>query len=517
MTDSLDQLRRASILVAWILFLLFLPVTSSPLFARVAGASTVAPLAALPLIWILVAWALPHVLKGGSFPAGTVPLVGFALVALVASAVSFFLEIPPFKEKTILSQEIPALMTLGLGLAFYLVVAGWPRTNDRLKLTLRLLNFSGLIIIGWSAAQAAVVLFLDGDFPPLMAQFQDWLSLRGIFAVQVSGFPRLTGFAYEPSWLAHQLNVLYLPIWLAATVESYSAHRRRLGKVSLENILLIIGVLVLILSFSRIGMLAFALVFSFLIVKKYMGWVRRSFSRLEARFRLPKTTRRLYQALFSTLSLGLFFSVYLAFGITLVYGLSRFDSRLARLFDPAILAETYSIFAFTNQLAFAERVVYWAAGWEIFNTYPLFGVGLGNAGFFFPEKMPAFGWGLTETLRIFYYQGYLPNTKSMWVRILTETGLTGFAFFAGWLFTLWSSAKIAARSTHRRIKTVALAGQLAIVAFLVEGFSIDSFALPYLWIATGLLTAGVHVYRASIADSPPSAVAVDSLTERNKE
>ena len=34
-----------------------------------------------------------------------------------------------------------------------------------------------------------------------------------------------------------------------------------------------------------------------------------------------------------------------------------------------------------------------------------------------------------------------------------------------------------------------MAGLLALVAQLVEGFSLDTFALPQLWILVGLLTA----------------------------
>jgi len=38
-----------------------------------------------------------------------------------------------------------------------------------------------------------------------------------------------------------------------------------------------------------------------------------------------------------------------------------------------------------------------------------------------------------------------------------------------------------------------LAGQLAVLAFLVEGFSIDSFALPYLWVTLGLAASAWRV------------------------
>ncbi|MDX1437650.1 MAG: hypothetical protein R3335_12605, partial [Anaerolineales bacterium] len=120
-------------------------------------------------------------------------------------------------------------------------------------------------------------------------------------------------------------------------------------------------------------------------------------------------------------------------------------------------------------------------------------VGLGTTGFFFPEKIPAFGWGLWEIQQLFFRLPYLPNLKSMWVRILTETGIIGFAFFTTWYYLLWRSAKALAFRQARLLKTIALAGLLVLIAYLIEGFSIDSFAMPYLWVSMGLLTAAVSI------------------------
>jgi hypothetical protein len=175
-----------------------------------------------------------------------------------------------------------------------------------------------------------------------------------------------------------------------------------------------------------------------------------------------------------------------------VYAVSRFDTRLAALFEN-LQWDGNGIYSIANQLAFAERVVYWAAGWRIFNDFPLLGVGLGNAGFFFLEKMPPFGWALWEVSQLFYRLAYLPNTKSMWARLLAETGWVGFSVFITWLYVLWRSAKAAYNEASPLIKTVALAGMLSLVAYLVEGFSLDSFAMPYLWASMGLLTAAVAV------------------------
>jgi O-antigen ligase len=153
------------------------------------------------------------------------------------------------------------------------------------------------------------------------------------------------------------------------------------------------------------------------------------------------------------------------------------------------------VYEIANQLAFAERLVFWSAGWEIFNDYPFLGVGLGNAGFYFPEKMPAFGWALWEVSQVFYYHGYLPNIKSLWVRILAETGILGFSIFLVWTYILWFSGTLARSVKDPVIKVAGLTGQLVLIAFIVEGFSVDSFALPYFWFSAGLLSASAYLAR----------------------
>jgi hypothetical protein len=48
------------------------------------------------------------------------------------------------------------------------------------------------------------------------------------------------------------------------------------------------------------------------------------------------------------------------------------------------------------------------------------------------------------------------------------------------------------------LQTAALAGQLSLIAFIGEGFSIDSFAMPYLWVTIGLVAAASWSYRKAI-------------------
>jgi O-antigen ligase len=151
------------------------------------------------------------------------------------------------------------------------------------------------------------------------------------------------------------------------------------------------------------------------------------------------------------------------------------------------------------RFAFLERLTYWFDGWHIFNDYPIIGVGLGNAGFYFVDHMPAAGWGSYEIRDVVYRNGALANIKSFWVRLLAETGIVGFMLFLSWYYLLWRSSRTTQHSRDPVLKMVALAGQLALIAFLVEGFSIDSFALPYLWVITGLISAAGAIYRSQAA------------------
>jgi O-antigen ligase len=92
----------------------------------------------------------------------------------------------------------------------------------------------------------------------------------------------------------------------------------------------------------------------------------------------------------------------------------------------------------------------------------------------------------------------LPNTKNLWVRLLSETGFLGFAIFLAWLYLLWRGTIIIRKSKSDVLRILGLAGQFFILAYLVEGFSMDSFAMPYQWVMTGLISAGAMVARREV-------------------
>lgn len=483
---------------AWVLYLIALPVTSLPFVSALAGHVLVAPASLVPLGWLSL-WLAVYLLKVGRIPHESVPLFFFSSLAVVSSAAAFFLSIPPFKSKTILGEETSALATLAIGVLFYLVTASWLlQKPTQLTGTLRWISLGGAIAILWAIVQAVYIFLYDGHFPGFLVVFHRFFSIRDF------SLKRITAFAYEPSWLAHQMNVLYLPLWLAATLQGWSAFPRRLGKWSLENTLLGAGSIIVLLS-SRIGALSFLLILLVLVVHYSGILVRRVQSWLLSFFTLSSLQgKRFLPLLLGIVLTGSLLCLYLALGLTILYGISKVDPRLERLFQlPAWLPQqSTSLNAYTvfRYLAFAERYVYWVAGWRIFARYPLFGVGLGNAGFFFPIELPAYSWNLPEITDYLYRSSFLPNVKSFWVRLLAETGIVGFASFLAWYYVMWTSACGLRRAAEPLHRVIGWAGLFVLVAFLTEGFSVDTFALPYLWVSLGMVSAAAAIARREKCD-----------------
>lgn len=481
----INRLRQPIESAFWALLILMLPFTSLPLLSRLAGGTMVAPASIIPLFVLILIFLLPVLLRGCGLPAQTVALLAFALAAILSSGLSFFIDIPIFREVNRLNNTLSALVTAAIGIGFYLLAAAWTDSTDKLARIYFWVNISGLVIILWSLLQA-VIWFTSQAYPDWLYQIQAWVSSSGNLYNR-----RVTGLAFEPSWLGHQLVLLYLPYWLAATVRRTTAVPLRLWGLSMENVLLALGAGVLVLAFSRSAVISFVLMLSLLLIQLTKHVVRSIQRKLHISTEDSKPAAIRIRLAGAAIWAGVII-LYLALMAGLVFAATRLDTRMADLFT--LLQRRLSFTELAYNLIFGERVIFWNAGLEVFSDHPIFGVGLGNAGFFFPEKINAYGWTVVEPFKI-YYSSSLPNTLNLWVRLLAETGVLGFGVMLSWLVILWKSARYVQAQSDPILRTTGLAGQLALVALLMEGMSVDTLAFPYFWLTFGWLTAAAEIIR----------------------
>ncbi len=488
--------------ILWALALVCLPVTSFPLFSSLTGA-LVAPLSILPIFLLFVVWGLPLILRKGKLPRETTPLAVFALVAIVSCTIAYFIYIPGFKGQSVLRQELRALFTLAVGLTFFLSTSTWVSDLTRLKNSWKYLTIGGILSIAWASLQAFYILQHAVVYPAWLVEVQSWLSLRSpSFSSQ---FGRVNGLTYEASWFAHQMVMVYLPVWMAASYYRTSAFKFRVLRLSIENILLVLGLATFFLSSPRIGLLSFFLMLMYFFIRLNLALYHKIVSNITKKVSSTNwkgsITNRSYIRIFTSLVIILIYVLLIGSVVLLA---SQRDWRLSLLISKppswqeilgVLTLDQSTLLDLSHRFIFLERVVYWFNGWNIFNQYPWFGVGLGNAGFFFPSMAPAIGWSSFEIRSVLYYLTQLPNVKSFWFRLLAETGLAGFSVFITWFYVLFKSTRLTQHHHDATIKTFALAGQLALLAFIGEGFSIDSFAMPYLWVIAGLIAATAMIVR----------------------
>jgi hypothetical protein len=475
--------------VLWAISLICLPLTSFPLLSSLSG-GLVAPLSILPFFILLLFCTLPLVFRKGELPKETVPLLLFLCVVVISAAAAFFIYIPGFKGKSFPVQEIRALFTL-------------------LANTWKYITIGGILAIAWACLQSYFIFRHADIYPSWMNQIQSWLA---VLSPQYSPrYGRVNGLTYEASWFAHQMVMIYLPIWIASTYHKTSAFRFRLLRISIENVLLVLGLGVFFLSSPRISLISFFLILVYLFIKinvllygKIIAYLSNKLSFLSLR---TAAVRKNWIRFFTTLAM---ISVYILVLAGVFHFAVQRDWRLGKLVsNPPSSTEIISLLSLnentlltlSQRYVFLERMVYWLNGWNVFNQYPLLGVGLGNAGFFFPQLAPPIGWATFEIRNVLFYLTQLPNVKSFWFRLLAETGIIGFSVFITWMYVLFQSARSSSICQNPVIKTLALAGQLMVLAFIGEGFSIDSFAMPYLWVMAGLIAAVAMVHRRERAAS----------------
>lgn len=482
--------------ILWNALLVTVPVTSFPLIASLGGGSQVSPLAGVPLLLLVLLWFIPRFLRKPELPALSIPLLLFVSIAFLSICASFFIGIQPSLNQSPLSRSIRGFATLLVGFAFYLVAAQFPDSKEKIRKSLQWLYLGAVIALIWSSLQTIYVLHNmrfdvsnPNEVPVWMNTIHRQLSTRSLIARRVSGL------AFEPSWLADQLVILYLPLWLASVFHRISVFTKQKGIISVELGLALWGSLILFMSQSRIGFLSFFAILAILGILFFLKLERLWFAwrarRREARgLKHPGVGEvRLWRIMVWTAMIAIVVCLILAVVLTLLQLDPRYARILRNWYADDILVHEDPVYVIANQLMYAERVAYWDVGYKTFTQHPILGVGVGNSGFFFLENMPVFGARLPELISIINGWSLFPNTKSLWIRLLAETGALGFLCFLVWLGLHAGAASNLHKKGGDIRSAVGLAGILMLLAQCFEGFSLDTFALPQLWVCLGLVAS----------------------------
>jgi len=161
-----------------------------------------------------------------------------------------------------------------------------------------------------------------------------------------------------------------------------------------------------------------------------------------------------------------------------------------------VLYGTKSIAGYIRYIGFGPRFIYWETAYRIFSEHPFLGVGLGNYTFYFQDFLPATQLGyIPELLKIIVPDSpSIITAKNYFARLLAETGLVGTAAFISFLFVLLVKSVHSWLSKDKEIKFWGAGAILGLIAFLVNSFSYESFAIPNPWILFGLATAAFQVF-----------------------
>jgi O-antigen ligase len=463
--------------IAWALFLVCLPITSFPYFpAGIGGSTLVRPLSVYPMLVLLVVAVIPS-LWVKPLPKTILALLPFVLVTVASAAFSMLRDVEPALGISVLDRTLRGLVTLGIGVAFFFTAALVPASLEELRLSLRwiYLGFSAAML--WGSFQIVYILkYIPFYFHKLDA-LQRFISTRKLFQTRISGL------TYEPNWYAEQICILLFPWLLASVLTDTSVFRWRWRRVTVEWFLLAWAALNLAFTFSRAGYLNLIvlLVLSFLALRPMLAARARAVAR---------PVRRWGRTLAEILALV----VVLLAGIFYIGQKNSFFSRLWNFWSEV---SDRSLSSYIEYVGFGARVTYAETAFNIFQAYPVIGIGPGNYAFYFVEMLPDRPLPPTpELLKIVTPESgrtRLITPKNLYFRILAETGLLGFAAYLIFLIALLGCVLYLWLAPKMEVRYWGVAGLLGLVVITVAAISFDSFTLPNMWVFYGLITAATSI------------------------
>jgi hypothetical protein len=472
-TVTLDRLQT----VAWILFLVFLPVTSFPFFPpEMGGDALVRPLSLFPLIVLVFIATFPALFRK-RLPATFLSLLPFVLVATASSLLSLLHGINSTFGVSVAQRLMRAMITLGIGGAIYLTVALLPKTFNDLRAALRWI-YAGLgIAMLWGSVQAFYVIHFNPAFYQWANHIQKFISTRRLIE------NRISGMTYEPNWFAEQISFLLIPWLIASVMSGYSVFRWRWRSLTVEWLLLGWAVGVLAFTFSRTGLIV---LFTLVVVSVLFFRPNRVKQNGQKKAASKSWPRRISEALAA---------VFVIAGLVFLAGAK--NEFFSRLWNYWTTEKKTSLAGYFDYLGFGARFIYSTTAFRIYEANPVIGVGLGNYAFYFEDMVPEQLIAETpEILRLLTQnveRFRLMTPKNLYMRILAETGLVGMAAFLVFILSIAGCAIFLYLSPQKEHKFWGMASIYLLIAFVLSALSYDSFTIPNMWVVFGMITAAAWI------------------------
>jgi hypothetical protein len=456
----------------WGLVLLTMPVTSFRWLPDVMGTTHVRPMAFLPLA-LLVPVLGVYLLKNRNFrfPRATAPLIGFLLVAMISTLIGLYYAPLDLRGQTYWEWAIRAWLSLAIGMGFFWVAVLLSRSEEFLRRSLPWLYAGLAATIVWGIVQAIAIHTPLLDVKAI-SNIQLLFSIRGVIDNRVSAF------AYEPSWLADQITVLYFP-WLFAALVT----RMRITKYQwLEPALTLGAVGLLLLSYSRSGVIGLLVSVAVALLTVGRGLLVSIWSWFWGPFVSSEIPGRWNR----TLILGL---VVAALGVTF-WWLNRYN-YFASLWRADL---SNGLVNYVRAISAGPRVAYIEAGMQIFNLHPWFGVGLGGSSFYLFDYLPH--WALTDPYEIALQfspdSNIIPNVRNLISRLLSETGIIGFMTYSVFNISILASIRKMFLSRKKLMVYASVAGLTAWPAIILRQFTLSTLTAPVFWVSLGMVVGYAH-------------------------
>ena len=454
----------------WGLTLLFLPVTSFRYFPFLGKSTFVRPLSFYPLALLYLVFFVQILRKEFRFRGhrAFTPLAAFLVLLVLSTAAGAILAPIPLRGNSYWHRALRGWVTMLIGLGFFFAAYQMNPTREAVKTSLRWLYGGLALTLAWAGVQAVAF------YTPLLTKktvsaWQRLFSTRGIPKLR-----RVSGLAFEPSWFAGQLAMIYLP-WLTASILTGV---RVTSKKWLEPILLLGALAALALSYSRGGILIVLAAGFITLLAAGRKNLRQSW-RWFFHPRHEEDKRKKISAIGAraALLLGLF---SLIFGATAFLARQKYVNRLWTV-------SADSLPEYFIKASAGGRVTYaWAAG-GVFLEHPWLGVGFGDSGLTLYDHFP--DWAMTrvpEIARQFTTESRAyPNPKNFYLRLLAETGILGAAAFLAFLLFLLSESLSLLK--NQEVAFVGIAGLFSWLTISMYFLMQDSLAKPEVWISFAIV------------------------------